>query len=150
MKNKLSIITIVFLILVSACGKKNKKQYSDWSMNGEKFSTNEVLATVGKVVTVLESKDKYNGFNITFLVGFSMPTQGTFQMLYDPSSNDQSIASVAFFVKGIGYIPSQTPISYLKASSNNSKARYSIEPTWFINYNTGADSVLISGTFNEP
>lgn len=149
MKNKL-LLFFSFVLFIAACGKKNKRQFSTWTMNAEKFSTNEVLATTGKVVSVLESNDKYNGFSITFRVGFAMPTHGAFQMLYDPSSTEQSMASIAFFVKGIGYIPSQTPTSFLMASSYNSKARYIIEPTWFVNYNTGTDSVLISGTFNEP
>ncbi len=150
MKNKFILPLILIALSFSACDKKGKQQYSNWTIDGKNFSTNEVNNTNGKALTFLSTTDKYNGFSFSFYIGGALPQQGSFQMVYDPASSDPSIVSVAFFINGIGYVPTQTPLSFLLASSSKDKAQFKIEPTWFINYNTKADSVLISGTFLEP
>lgn len=39
---------------------------------------------------------------------------------------------------------------YITASKVNGKARFVLEPIWYVYFDNPADSVLVSGEFNEP
>lgn len=149
MKGILKLSIVLIALLFSACNKNGKNRYSQWSVNGEDFSTKDVEAIIGKGACILTNNDKQNGFFLIFRSSGSLPDQGAYLMKY--LSNPQSgIVSIGIYYNGQIYTPSQTPEMYLEPHPFNEKAQYNINQTWFINYNVSSDSVLVSATFNEP
>lgn len=149
MKNKIAIIPILLLVLISACDKKSKKQYSNWNVNGENFSTNDVEATIGKAVTALDAKDLKNRFNLVFNIGFELPTSGTFDL--NTFAPGQQLCGLGFYFHGKFYYHTPNKVGKLYASEVDGKARYTLPPSWFVYYDSIAtDSVLISAELNEP
>ncbi|HRP88816.1 MAG TPA: hypothetical protein PKX92_02130 [Edaphocola sp.] len=61
------IITTAIIALLASCGKKNKKQYSYWKVNGVEYSSNNVTAIEGymRPISRISCQDK-----IRFSIGF--------------------------------------------------------------------------------
>lgn len=134
-----------------ACNKEKPKQYSYWTINGQKYSSNNVAATEGhnRPLSVLSCHDSIR-FDLHFMQGY-LPTEGSWALATLSSSNDPSNAILGFYFGPTPYIVSEHNTNHLEASVYNDKARYSLAPTWFINFHhPTADSILIEGTFNEP
>lgn len=145
---KVMILAIGTLLI--ACNKEKPKQYSYWTINGQEYSSNNVEAAEGhnRPLAILGSYDSVR-FDISFKQGY-LPTEGNWPLATLSSSNDPTKANMGFYFGTTPYIVSEHNTNLLQASANNDKARYSLSPTWFINYHDPADSILIEGTFNEP
>ena len=136
-------IPLLSLLLFAAC--KKKKQYSTWYVNDEKFRTNDVKLTKGKAKHIMAPHDINNRFVIEFYLG-SFPSDDRY--LINCSQQNPTWCCMVFIYNGIGYIKPKD--SYLYASNNNKKFRYTLEPTWFYNESDPNDSILVKGEFNEP
>ena len=134
------------LLILTACNKDNKKQYSTWYVNGEMFRTNDVKLTKGKALHIFDAKNYNNGFVIQFNLGY-FPTEGRY--LIDCRQANPEWCCMSINYNGIGYI--NPKVTYLNLSTNNKKFRYTLEPTWFFNsYKMTEDSIWVKGEFNEP
>ena len=128
---------------------EDNRQYSYWTVNEDSFSTNHVETAIGKARVDLYSEGFVNRFSMTFNFGYELPKNGSFPLAKVPT-DDPNIVGIGFYYNTVHYIPSPSSNSVLSAASINNKARYTLPPTWFINYDNHSDSALISGTFNEP
>jgi len=155
MKKSLLAIVCALCLCNNACKKEDNRQYSTWYVNEERFSTNDVKTDMGKAVALIFTNSKYsggtapNGFSITFNTGSlngGFPTSGSFKL--DCSQQNPQWACMSILFKDKGYFPKTN--EYLKATLENGKARYSLEPTWFYNELNYQDSILVKGTFNQP
>lgn len=147
MKNKLILLSLLFALPFAACNKKDKKQFSTWTVSEENFSTNEVIATIEKAQSGLSTNDINNRFLLAFSIS-ELPKSGEFEL---NTSTPGQICAINFYVHGKFYYSSPSQIGKIQASAVNKKARYTLPPTWFVSYeNPTTDSVLINGIFNEP
>ena len=142
---KRKYLTFLPLILLTACNKDNKKQYSTWYVNGQEFKSNNVKKDIGKAVSVIACRDEINRFTLTFYFS-SLPTSGVFHVIRGKNAHPDSVNFV-FYYNNNFYTP------YHDGSINiinHKKFRAELSPTWYKNYDNPLDTVLISGTFNEP
>jgi hypothetical protein len=147
MKNKFVMLSLLFAFSLTACSKKNKKQFSTWTVNGAYFSSNEVIATIEKAQSGLSTNDINNRFLLAFSIS-ELPKSGAFEL---NTSTPGQTCVINFYAYGKFYYSSPSQIGKIQASEVNKKARYTLSPAWFVSYeNPATDSVLISGTFNEP
>lgn len=142
------IPVVAFLLLFLSCGKKEKKQFSSWQVSGATFSTNDVDGTVGKAMCVLSSNDPANRFELSFRLG-GFPHAGTYYLRRVPGNNPDSV-DMGIAWKGNYYMPALSNVQGLAASVVNDKFSYQLLQGWFVNYADASDTVLVSGTFNEP
>ena len=149
MKNKFILPFLLITLSLAACGKKDKKQFSTWTVNGENFSSNEVEASLGKVICALSSNDFNNRFSFGFAVGVELPKQGNF-LISHVKNYDPDKVVLSFYYKGNFMIIAPSQNTAVVATNNNGKAQYTLPPTWYIYFENPSDSVLISGAFNEP
>ncbi|OJU74765.1 MAG: hypothetical protein BGO09_08420 [Bacteroidetes bacterium 47-18] len=134
------------LLILAACNKDNKKQYSTWYVNGEMFRTNDVGITEGKVKHIFNSKDIDNKFYIELRIDlFSI--EGDY--LFDCSYPHPMTCCMVINYKHVSYINVKSS-SYLRGNIYNKKCRYTLNPTWFYNESDANDSILVKGEFNEP
>lgn len=146
MRQKLMLLFFSALTLLLGC--KKKPPYSYWTVNGDSFSSNDVDATIGKAVAIFGSNGISNSFSISYYGGY-FPVNDT--LLINPGNGpDLSGIHISFYYNTKFLIISPNTKSYLEASEQKNKAIYHLHPTWFVNYDNANDSVLISGTFNEP
>lgn len=144
------------LILLSAvcccwmsCDKNRNKQYSTWYINGESFYSRDVVFATSKGGNNLTKTGTDNGFSLGSGLT-SAPQPGYLGISIDAVSHNPALFRVHFYQNGAGYqLSSHNPDSVL-ASYVNGKLRYEMPAAWFVNYTDPTDSVLISGTFNEP
>ena len=150
--NYILLITILYCLSLTTCKKKNNNQYSTWYVNSEKFSTNKVTVALGKEVARIGNDE--NDYKNNFLIGFNLaylPTAGSFPIVHRGGNlHSVSTVGIGFYYHGLFYIISDNNDGVLVASAANNKARYTLAPTWFVNYDNSDDSVLIKGVFNEP
>lgn len=149
MQNKITLLTYFVLVafLVSGCDKKETKPYSRWTVNGEEFTTNEVVAAAGKTQAGMSSQDAGNRFQVTFTIG-ELPRSGTYDL---NMAVPGQMCVINFYYHGQLYYSSPAQIGKVEAYEVKHKARYVLSPTWFVNAaRPQTDSVLISGEFNEP
>ena len=153
------MLTLVF----AACHKDEKhtpdkpepiiedtvKQYSYWVVNEDSFKTNHVSADIGKARMDLYAEGFENRFGIGFNFGYELPRNGSFIIAHDDTNNPNYV-HVGFYYHDSLYVISPNTNNSIIASSVNGKAQYTLSPTWFVDYYDHSDSVLISGTFNEP
>ena len=90
-----------------------------------------------------------NRFGITFNFGYELPTIENFGIEHKSGSSQDSV-SVGFYKGATFFIISPYENGIISASKEGDKAKYTLQPTWFVNYFDASDSVQISGEFNEP
>lgn len=133
------------------CKKAEKKNYSSWKVNETSFVTNEVDLAIGKARCGFAATDISNRFSLGFTFGYELPKSGTFTITTSGSGGDPTFVGLTFYYNGRFYIVSPNVTAKLTAGENSKKARYTLPPTWYVSYESPeADSVLISGEFNEP
>lgn len=148
-KNKLIVLPLVALVALHmfGCDKKDKKPFSSWTVNEEKFSTNEVTATIGKAQSGLSSSDASNRFLLAFSIA-ELPRSGTFDL---NTAVPGQVCAINFYYHNKFYYTSPSQVGKIYAAEVNGKARYTLPVTWFVSYeNPAVDSIQISGEFNEP
>lgn len=144
------ILIVAISLLFIACKKETPKQYSYWKINGTEYSSNNVEMYEDKSGSGFECRD-----NIGFSIGFrysKLPRSGAWPII-KTETNDPSFAEVYFYVErkiGEYYKMSISESDSIIATEHNGKVQYILAPTWFVHSLNAADSVLISGTFNEP
>lgn len=148
MKNKFILPLLLITLSILACGKKDKKQYSTWTINSVTFTSNNVHTTIGKARADLACDDA-DRFGLTFNIGDQLPHAGNFGIEHIVGSAPDSV-SVGFYKGTIFYVISPYSHGVISSSVTNNKAKFTLSPTWFVNYHNSADSVKISGEFNEP
>ncbi len=148
MRNSLTLIVITIFILLTGCRKKDSPQYSYWRVNTDSFSSNEVNVDRGKARTDLETKTIDNGFGFTFYLNH-LPTFGTF-FITNTIIQHPLYVGMDIHYKGNYFNVAQDLRNKIVAKEVNGKAQYLLLNTWFKNYFNSNDSVLVSGTFNEP
>ncbi|HRP88814.1 MAG TPA: hypothetical protein PKX92_02120 [Edaphocola sp.] len=145
------IITTAIIALLASCGKKNKKQYSYWKVNGVEYSSNNVDLSIGRFVYVLQETNSNNWFILTFYGG-DFDFQNTNKILLNRNNPNQTPTkgTLSFYVNNKYYgIDNDTTILHI--STQNGKARFSLAPRWYSHYENGIkDSVLIEAILNEP
>jgi hypothetical protein len=165
---KIILFPTVLAFVFAACNKNEKhtpdkpepitedtvKQYSYWTVNEDSFATNDVSANTyrspGNMIAALEGGDQENSFDMTF-IHMDFPQSGEFPLIDSSISYPVSgTVGIDFRYQGDYYFLARPTNNHLSASSVKGKARYTLPPTWFYSYYHPEDSVLISGTFNEP
>lgn len=153
MKIWTSLKLIVVLCIFIACKKEEVKQYSYWKIDGKEYSSNNVWVNGGERGD--GRRNLVSGGDESFSIGFntgisSLPDQGVFLLVGGIPTQNATNERVGFLVRhaGKGYFPSAHERKYLQAERVNGKVRYTMPETWFVN--TSSDSILVSGTFNEP
>ena len=141
---KRKYFTFLPLILLTACNKDNKKQYSTWYVNGQEFKSNNVKKDIGNSASLINCYDEINRFTIGFII--PLPTFGTYPLLIGTYAHPDSV-NINFYYNNNFYIPYHN--GELKIIGNK-KFKAELSPAWFKNYDDPFDTVLISGTFNEP
>lgn len=143
-----SFIALVFLLIFTAsCKKSENLQYSNWSINNESFSTNDIKVDEGKVRHEIITNNYHIGFQIVFNLGY-FPTSGNFKL--DCSLQDPNWVCFNILYRDTGYLPKPINNNYILASINNSKGSYVLQPTWFYNSYRSNDSIKVQGVFNVP
>ena len=143
---KLLIVFLTFILF--ACNKTEKKQFSYWKINGQEYSSNNVTSSIGKAVANIDCLDK-NSFDVTFQLPF-LPTDRNLRITNQINNQSSDLVKLNFYLDTISYHISINENKKLIASQVNNKAHYTMEATWFVNYNNPADSILIEATINEP
>ena len=142
------IITAVAIILLASCGKKNRKPYSYWKVNGVEYKSNNVITSRIPKATIssISSKDKIR-FGISFNLP-NFPKAGEFTINYE--NHNPNTVSCVFYFDTIAYVPKEGNKGKLYAFEQKGKAQFTLPQAWFVKYNSPLDSVLIEGTFYEP
>jgi hypothetical protein len=146
--NLIAGITLLLgiVLLIDACKKDEKSQYSYWQVNDDKFSTNDVTRRIGGKESSLRANNASNNFSLSFAGSGWFPPPDSCPVLCGMAV--QNWACLVFTYNDIMYYSGRRE-AWLIASSVDGNASYSLKPTWF--YNTSlADSVLVQGVFNEP
>ena len=152
MKNLTLILLIISLLF--ACKKETPKQFSNWKMDEQAYSSNNVTTSIGKAIANLDCWDK-NRFGIRFY-SFSvshpnsLPDAGEFLLVKDNPSQNPNMVLLYLYIDTVGYAPSPSETKYLKAERVEGKIRYTLPPMWYVNYYNTDDSVFVEGIFNEP
>jgi hypothetical protein len=152
MKREFQILLVLVIVFAWSCNKKEKPNVSTWTVNGETF-TATAASSIGKAIVILSNENFDNGFKFVFYLPGYFPTEGQWPIGDTSSFNAQNpnYVYVGFSYHGIGYTLSEYQIGALQAVVyEDGKASYTLAPTWFTNSLNYSDSVLISGTFNEP
>lgn len=154
MKKLVTCIAYSSLIFALACNKDKKKQYSTWVVNGnEPFTTNDVEYSVNKSGPHLASLYNENGFSFSNNgagTAYNAFTEGFHLLSSDTVSNNPEFLHAFFLYHYMSYRPMPNHNDSIEVSSVNSKVRYKLYPSWFVNSSNANDSILIEGTFNEP
>ncbi len=144
---------IFLLLFISSCwiscDKNRNNQYSTWFINGESFYSRDVSFETNKGGNHLSTDSKDNGFNLGSEMG-GRPHPGYIGISTDYNSYNPALFRAYFYRNGTYYSLSRHNPDSVLVSLPNGKVRYEMPVAWFVNYNNPADSVQISGTFNEP
>lgn len=138
------ILTIVMVILLfNSCKKEEPKQYSYWTVNGQQYSSNNVIQSETKAgASIIESNGK---FILRF--GFmNLPEKSMFILKNGTINPDYTLLS--FTHNNQSYIMIKDSV-HLDFNLINGKKQYILPPTWFES-NILNDSILIEATINEP
>jgi hypothetical protein len=153
MKQRIGLLVLAVLMFGIACNKENRHPYSDWTVNGRAFRSNNIEKYGGnpKASTPspsLSCRDFENRFALSLDDGFDV--RGEIPLVFDSIQQDGT-TGISFYVDTSYYILSQHMVSKLIATDRwKGLASYYLPPTWFHYFYNPSDSVLISGTFNEP
>ena len=145
-------ILFTAIITLSACKKKEEKQYSVWYVDNNKINTNDVELAEGKALVILSGRaEGGNHFEIRFKEFSSLPNDGKF-LVRNFNSENAPGAYMGFYVNAKWYDAVENNEYRLQASTVNSKRRLTLESTWFTHIDSlgSIDSVLVYGEFNEP
>lgn len=148
---RFTVLIFISCTFLQSC-KKDKRQYSQWYVNSEGFSTNEVEAyEVGsRPISFLRTTGHVNGFSISFGLD-NLPTSRSSPLANDSTNPHNSAYSwLEVYYNGKTYHPPVGSSYYLNASTINGKAQYDLALYWFMNKDDSHDSVLIRGTFSAP
>jgi hypothetical protein len=135
------------ILCVSACKKDPPKQYSYWTVNSDSFRTNNVTLSIDKTGTILHGENDAGSFGLYWGL-HSLPTDSNGYLIDSDSPNPVDV-SVIIGYQGQSYRVYQLG-QYLSAELVNGKAQYRLTDVWFKDYNNPNDTVLVSGTFNQP
>jgi hypothetical protein len=138
---------IIIIFLFSSCKKTLSPQYSNWTVNGASFSTNDIKVDEGKARHEIVTNNYHNGFQIIFNLGY-FPTNGNFKL--DCSLQDPNWVCFNILFRDTGYLPKVNNSNLINATINNSKGSYVLQPTWFYNSYRTNDSISVQGVFNIP
>ncbi|HRP88957.1 MAG TPA: hypothetical protein PKX92_02850 [Edaphocola sp.] len=143
------IITAVAIILLASCGKKNKKQYSYWKVNGVEYSSNNVTAEEGymKPVCYISCQEK-NSFTISFSIG-EFPKNGEYPLAYFYTQNPD-YAGLGICFDTVCYLVTSNNTAKVRASEQNGKAQFKVDSVRMVNFKNPLDSIWVDGVFNEP
>lgn len=141
---KVLFLAITILSFVQ-CGKR--KQHSTWKINGQEYSSNDVIVQEYRGEWTLKSNDKVR-FALTFH-GSTLPTSGNFSITRREDLGMGKV-SMGICIDTVCYGISPHQTKYVTATINNKKAQYQMAPAWFVKFNNPNDSILVEGTFNEP
>ncbi|HET8572645.1 MAG TPA: hypothetical protein VFL76_02130 [Edaphocola sp.] len=137
------MVALLLLTTVYSCKKDKRKAFSTWSVNGQKFSTNDVRLDFGKAIYILSTNNfdrDSNGFLIVINGGGVLPAH----RLDCPTDMCFKIRYKANYY--VGKLPGRVTSSY-----NNHRNSFNLNETWFYKMNyTAEDSVLVKGVFSEP
>ena len=146
---KITKILLIVLLPALIISCKKEKQYSTWSINDRRYSSNNIESSV--------NHDGELGFG-------SVLGESGFHMLFHVSeypTTDLAISNSSHYTNtvqiGINdtitmatYVAAEDGVYTLKARVVNGKAQYILEPSWFVKYYDHTDSVLVQGIFNQP
>jgi hypothetical protein len=144
-----SVSLILFLICCIGCKKNNNNRFSEWTVKGEKFSTNDVTIDLGKMVSRLYSGPSENGFYLQFNSHNTLPTAGELTLAITGIYVD-TYAQLTFLYKGDRFVVSHNCPQVLHPSAPEGNPEYTLSPTWFIKEVDSTDSVLVTGVFRKP
>jgi hypothetical protein len=151
MKRSIILFSVLFFFLIS-CKKESHNQFSYWYVGNDSFSSNNVGVVIEPYGIDLNCNNIKNSFGFTFENNYHLPVSGNF-LITDSLTDDPTITNEVgpgFHYMDSFYTVSKSAVSYLHASSVNGKAEFTLDSTWFINYNNPNDSVIIHGIFNQP
>ncbi len=143
------IITTAIIALLASCGKKNKKQYSYWKVNGVEYSSNNVTAIEGymRPISRISCQDKIR-FSIGFNIG-EFPKNGEYPLAYFYTQNPD-FAGLGICFDTVCYLVTNNNTAMVRASEINGKAQFKVDSVRMVNPNNPLDSIWVDGTFNEP
>lgn len=140
-------ITCTTCFTIMSCKKKNSNPYSTWYINGQKFSTNNVVIDKGLGRIDFKTTFYNNGFSFSF---DRWKPDG--QLIMD-CNNVGGITSICFgFVyNNKQYIPKNTGGMSQKTVTQG-LTTFTLDKTYFFNITDSNlnDSILASGSFNAP
>jgi hypothetical protein len=146
-------LSIVLSLLLFYAGCRKEAPYSTWTVDGRAFQCNNVEKYDGNPKggtpgPGLACRVDGSGFEMELRDGFV--TSGTVPLIYDDNYYD-GYTGINFYVDTSYYILAPHTTSQLTATSRGrGLASHHLPPTWFHYYYDPTDSVLITGTFNEP
>jgi|GEM_PF-1344914 len=156
-----ALLSIV--LLVASCGDKHppepqpepEKQYSTWIVNGtDTFSTNNVGYSINKSGTYLVSSGTDNSFAFYNLgvgnVAYNAFSPGIHLLSPEINNGNPELLRAFFIYNDVRYTPMPNHNDTIEVLYVNEKVRYELYPSWFVSGNNAHDSIMISGTFNEP
>lgn len=151
----LSILILSFLII--SCSKKESRQACTWYINGQAFSSSNVILYEdrgGSALFVMDGDktnnvDKNNGFYLGYGVG-ALPAAGSYPLYNGPASNDPSLLRLHIYRSGTQYILSKYNAASILIFGTKGKRKFELPEAWFTNTGNEQDSALIKGTFWEP
>jgi hypothetical protein len=146
------LISVALILLLAACKKEDKRQYSEWFMGNVGYSSNNVVVDEGHARTDLLCKDDNNYWGITFYLGTlasPYPRAGSYQVTNSLIQNP-GYAGIGIHSNGKLYNCAVDLDAELTAKLVNGKMEYHLPPTKFKNYSDSTEMVMVSGTFRDP
>ncbi|HRP88958.1 MAG TPA: hypothetical protein PKX92_02855 [Edaphocola sp.] len=144
------IITAITIILLTSCGKKNKKQYSYWKVNGVEYSSNNCsLETNNRDIVQFSLDSKYGRVFLEFYLP-ALPKEGRFLLVKTNAFQEYNKCILSFGINSKWYRVSELSMNYIEADFLNGKSQIKLPPTWYFNNDDQNDSVLIEAVLNEP
>lgn len=150
----------LIIVTLISCKGSNKKRASTWTINGTETFTampGEVNVTTdcnpdnSYCIASLVSNDPSNRFSCGFYLDH-FPTSGKWAMgsLAQTEQADPNYFYIDIRYNNKMYIPLTPNQDTVHAGSNKNHATYQFQNIWFINKQDVNDSILVSGTINEP
>jgi hypothetical protein len=147
MKHSPILLLIICILFFANCKKKDTRNYSYWQVNQDKFSSNNVSVDIGKAISTVGINEIINSFHITFHFS-TLPISGNFPLAGRYSHAHPDSVTLNFYYKENFYVPQKSGL--LIVNEKSGKSSFFLNSTCFENYNDAKDTVLITGTFNEP
>ena len=161
---KKTLLASFFFVSLIGCKKKQDKSISIWTINGTEYKSNNCTIVIGNGESIITGNDPKSRWDLIFYT--PLPHEGEWPIRsFRPDGNNPYFVYLAFYKDTRLYAVSLNNSNLLHAHDVNGKASFNLEPTWFIrmvNNDPGnllpadsslsytSDSVLISGTFNQP
>ena len=142
------VVFIAILHFSTSCKKPNATRFSRWYVNNDRFSTNNFDLAFGKTILIMASKDRINGFDISFDIDH-FPPYGNYPITNAHTQNP-NYARVAFYYHSQFYIVARDVTDILICSSLNGVTTMTLPQTTFKNYNNANDTIIAHGVFVEP